>query len=202
MLEFDRWVSLALSAALLASACGGDDDATSSTEPLRFVGDVNDTDARVAVLTGQGKLRIFFCGGADSVADSTHWFNVDISEGAIDIDAAPWKVTGSVKASGVTGQVTRDDGVLREFSASPVASGTLAGLYEGTADCGRLGLIVAQKSQGAAIEAQGACVGDGHAPEQVNPILPVAQDKGQIPVQTPGADMARSLLKPATLLPL
>jgi hypothetical protein len=225
MLDFDRWLSFALCAGVSLAACTsqddhnaqhqadagrrldagsaaiGDDDAGGSGE-RRFVGDVADSDSRVAVITGKGKLRLFFCGGPETVAEATHWFNVDVSGSDVAIDAAPWKVSARIEADGVSGQATRDDGVLRHFSAAPVAKGTLSGLYEGTADCGRLGLIVAQPSPGAPIEAQGACVGEGHVPQQVNPILPVAEAMGQIAVKTPGDETSTSLLQPASLQPL
>lgn len=225
MVELNRWLRFALCAAVLLAACdssksgknkttntdqagagrraSGGAGAGAAAEPLRFVGEVEDSDARVAVVTGAGKLRLFFCGGADSVAEATHWFNLDVADdGVIEIDANPWKVSANVSADGVSGEVTRDDGVLRKFSAAPVVKETLAGLYEGTADCGRLGLIVAQPRKGGPINAQGACVGEGHVPEQVNPILPVAQDNGRIPVMTPGDEAATSLLQPALLTPL
>jgi hypothetical protein len=218
-MKLNRWLRFALCAGVLLAACDSKSDADKPTntgkagagadavgaaaEALRFVGEVADSDARVAVVTGAGKLRLFFCGGADSVAEATHWFNLDIADaGVVAIDAAPWKVNANVDSDGVSGELTRDDGVLRKFSAAPVVEGTLTGLYEGTADCGRLGLIVAQPSKGGPINAQGACVGEGHVPEQVNPILPVAQDNGQIPVMTPGDEAATSLLQAAGLTPL
>ena len=47
--------------------------------------------------------------------------------------------------------------------------------------CGRVGLIVTQPSPDETATAQGACVGPGHLPEQVNPILPIARrDDGSI----------------------
>jgi hypothetical protein len=226
MLDFDRWLSFALCAGVLLGACmshdnqnapqradagrrldagsaaGGDDDAGGSAGARRFVGDVADSDSRVAVISGAGKLRLFFCGGPDTVAQATHWFNVEVTGSDVAIEMAPWKVSARIEADGVSGQVTREDGVLRHFSAAPVATGTLSGLYEGTANCGRLGLVVAQPSPGAPIEAQGACVGEGHVPEQVNPILPIAEDMGEIAVKVPGDEASTSLLQPASLQPL
>jgi hypothetical protein len=64
-------------------------------------------------------------------------------------------------------------------------------LYEGQADCGRLGLIVQQPKKSSPVHAQGACVGSGHEPEQVNPILPVAISMGEIAVEAPGDPSSR-----------
>jgi hypothetical protein len=73
-------------------------------------------------------------------------------------------------------------------------------LWEGQGECGRLGLIVTQASPTTKIQAQGACVGDGHQPEQVNPITPIASENGKVPVEAP--DGGKVLLAPATLKPL
>jgi hypothetical protein len=178
-----------------------DDDAGSGDAIQRFVGAVDDDDARVAVVSDRAQLRLFFCGSQGSVATSTSWFNLDVHDGAIAV-AAPFKVSATIAADGVIGSVTRADGIARHFHAAPIAQGTLAGLYEGTSDCGRLGLIVTQAAPDAELSAQGACVGDGHAPEQVNPILPLTSQAGRIPVQTPGDAASATLLRAASLQPL
>jgi hypothetical protein len=43
---------------------------------LRWVGAIEQTDVRVAVIAGSGKVRLFFCGGAESYATATRWFDV------------------------------------------------------------------------------------------------------------------------------
>jgi hypothetical protein len=83
---------------------------------------------------------------------------------------------------GLSGSVEQND-EKHSFSAVRVAPGTIAGLYEGTSDCGRIGLIVSQPDVDSDPHGQGACVGEGHAPEQVNPILPIALVDGMIRVE-------------------
>jgi hypothetical protein len=104
-------------------------------------------------------------------------------------------------ADGISGSITHDPDDGRPFSARPVEKETLAGLYEGKASCGRLGLIVTQAQKNTQPSAQGACVGDDHDPEQVNPIEPIASQQGKVRVQAPGED-ASPLLGAATLTPL
>jgi hypothetical protein len=167
-----------------------------------YVGDVEDSDTRVAVLAGDARARVFFCGGDSSYASATHWFALDIDGDALDVDDGDWHLHAERSSDGVSGTITHlDDEGARGFTAKRVASDTIAGLYEGTAQCGRLGLIVMQSSRDDETHAQGACVGQGHDPEQVNPIFPIALVSGGVQVEAPGED-AKPLLTPAGLAPL
>jgi hypothetical protein len=209
---FERWLGIAVSAGFLLVACGDDDaqqadsdasapDAQAPSEAERWVGEVEDSDARVAVLAGAGRLRLFFCGGADSYETATHWFNRELEGDQLKFEEDGWKIDAQLKTT-VTGTLERD-GETHAFSAAPVKTGTLAGLYEGQGDCGRLGLIVLQPEKDDEPSAVGACVDQGRAPKQVNPITPIEAEAGKIRVQTPdGEDGATTLLQPAALQPL
>jgi hypothetical protein len=169
----------------------------------RWVGQVEDSDVRVAVLAGATQARIFFCGGAESYAQATRWLNLDVDTGEVRYDQAGFRVHASIQHDRVAGEIERDAQGVHAFQADLVDPATLAGLYEGQAGCGRLGLIVAQPSEQSEPVAQGACVGEGHPPEQVNPILPIAQELGRIRVQTPDTNGAQTtLLQRANLQPL
>jgi hypothetical protein len=194
-------------------ACGGDDaseidhvssterDATAASKPARYVGEVEDSDVRVGVVADGEHARVFFCGGDDSFATATRWFNLEVHDSELNVDDGEWHLHATHSDERVDGEITHDPDAARPFSTTPIAEDTLSGLYEGTAPCGRMGLIVSQARKGAAIDAQGACVGDGHTPEQVNPIMPLAAESGKIRVQTPTED-ATALLQAATLTPL
>jgi len=103
--------------------------------------------------------------------------DVDSTGHASSAAAAPGVVDASFAASAVHGSATLGDSGTLGFSAVPVVSGTIAGLYEGTGTCGKIGLIVTQASQADAPSAQGACIGTGLNPSvaQVNPLLPLAR---------------------------
>lgn len=149
----------------------------------RLVGTVSESDVRVAAVVEDDRARLFFCGGPSSYATSTRWIVADVGEdGKIEFDDAGWVVHGTLNRGGLSGTVEQND-EKRSFSAVRVAPGTIAGLYEGTSDCGRVGLIVSQPDRDSDPQGQGACVGEGHPPEQVNPILPVSLEDGEIPVK-------------------
>jgi hypothetical protein len=182
-----RWHDVDASVRKTKDAGAGDaetPDAAVEASILRLVGSVDDSDMRVAaVVEDRANARLFFCGGPSSYASSTKWIIVPIAaHGVVDFDADGWKVHGTLTGAALSGTVEQND-QRRRFSALPIASGTIAGLYEGTADCGRVGLIVSQPDADADPTGQGACVGEGHDPEQVNPILPVALEDGAIRVE-------------------
>jgi hypothetical protein len=150
----------------------------------RWVGTVDDSDIRLgAVIENGDRARLFFCGGASTYATATRWISLTLAaDGGFEFDDGGWTVRGTRSGVALAGTV-QQNGESRRFSALRIATGTIAGLYEGTADCGRVGLIVAQPDSNADPTAQGACVGDGHPPEQVNPILPVSLEDGAIRVK-------------------
>jgi hypothetical protein len=188
-------------AAACVIACGSSSSSPAPGASRVFVGAVSGSDARVGVVATDHNARIFFCGGAASIAASTHWFqSVPIdSNGTLTQarDAAGWSMEGTVADTGLSGMVTSAAGATLAFRADPVASGTIAGLYAAAGPCGTIGLIVAQSSAGTEATGQGACVpaAGGASPEQVNPIRPIERAAdGTIPVTVGGT---QSLVQPA-----
>jgi hypothetical protein len=158
------------------------DASTDSVE--RFVGSVEDTDVRVGAVIGEDpeRARIFFCGGPETYATLTQWILVDVAaNGDIVFEDDAVSVHAKLTGEKLEGKFEKS-GELHDFNAAKVASKTIAGLYEGLSDCGRVGLIVTQASSNDEPEGQGACVSMNHPPEQVNPILPVALSGGEIKV--------------------
>ena len=172
---------------------------------VRWIGAVEDTDVRVAVLAGSGKARVYFCGGAESYADATRWFDVSYDGGEhLEFEDDDWRIHAHLTLGGLIGEVELGDGVTRSVLADEIVEpSSLAGLYEGTADCGRLGLIVTQATKDALPTAQGACTNStGKLPQQVEAIAPITSEAGKIRVRTPGGrGDATLLLQPATLEP-
>jgi hypothetical protein len=155
---------------------------SSDSAPRVFTGQVNGTDARVAVVATTHHARVFFCGGASSFNDSTHWFSVDV--GPTGLVASPsaggLSFMGQVMDGQVQGTFVAGDGQAHVFTAISVKTGTIAGLYEASGPCGQIGLIVAQDSPAAAPTGQGACIGspgaNGTTPvEQVTPLRPLTR---------------------------
>jgi hypothetical protein len=174
---FAAFVSLGCSSSSAPSA-----SAVQGSQPRVFTGQVDGTDARVAVVATTHHARVFFCGGDATYATSTHWFLVDI--GPAGQVASPsdggLSFNGQVGDSVVRGSLVGVDGRSHTFVASPISAGTIAGLYEATQPCGKVGLIVSQSSPTVAPTGQGACIGspgaNGATPvEQVTPLRPLTR---------------------------
>jgi hypothetical protein len=166
---------------------GEREEPDASTEGVqRLVGTVSGGDVRVAAVLDGGdshRARIFFCGGPSSFATATQWILTDLAaDGGIAFDDMGVKVEAKVAGGKLSGTFEKN-GESHDFSAAKIEPNTLAGLYEGLSGCGRVGLIVSQKNSSAEPEGQGACVAMNHPPEQVNPILPIALEAGEIRVK-------------------
>ena len=186
--------SLAAAACLLLAGCGDDaheqeaaapEDASTGREVRVFVGELGGSDVKLGAVVAGGRARLFFCGGPTSYAEQTRWLQVELDDRArFELDADDWHVRGQLVGGSLSGELEQGAAAPGDFTAELARTSTLAGLYEGTADCGRVGLIVSQRDEDAPATGQGACVGPGHAPEQVNPILPIAlEDDGSIRVE-------------------
>lgn len=171
-------------------------DEDASSPALRYwVGTVDDSDIRLGVAQEPDRARVFFCGGPSSYATSTRWVVTTLAaDGGFEFEDDSWRVTGELSDDAIAGKLRLGSDESHDFSASPVRKGTIAGLYEGMADCGRIGLIVSQADRDDEPSGQGACVGMGHPPEQVNPILPIALSGDEIRVEVGGAE---SSVRPA-----
>lgn len=167
-------------------------DAAAGPAPglLRMVGAVDDSDILLGAVVDGRRARLFFCGGESSYTTATRWVVVDLdADGGFDFDEMDLRATGRLRSESLRGQWSAGD-ETHDFTAQPIRADTIAGLYEGTAECGRIGLIVTQGAAGDEASAQGACVGPGHLPKQVHPILPVALERGEIRVAI-GGDESR-----------
>jgi hypothetical protein len=181
----DAGLQAATDAGVDASTASGATRDGGSDAAIVLVGEVGDSDIRLGAVIAADRMRLFFCGGPSSYATATHWLQVELDAGpgfAFQNDALA--LQGELDGERLEGELTRAGEPALRFNAERVRAGTLAGLYEAQAECGRVGLIIAQRSESDPPAAQGACVGPGHVPEQVNPILPLALDQnGTIAVE-------------------
>jgi hypothetical protein len=206
----NRNVRVTLLFALSAIACDGeserepDSDSSDAGHALDvLVGEVEDSDVRVGVLAGGDRLRVFLCGGPTSYETATRWVRTELEPGGdfhFSSDELALELTGTL----VDGELEAElisDGERAVLSARRVRPDTLAGLYEARAECGTVGLIVAQDEPDSEPSAQGACVGDGHLPDQVNPIKPISRERdGTIAVEiVRGDEETRVEVAPASL---
>lgn len=171
-----------------------------------LVGSVTENDAQVGVVATAHHARLFLCGGPSSYQSATHWFSLDLDASgqiiAQDASAGPFSVDGRIGQNSAGGVVTLADGTSLTFQASPTAHGTLAGLYEATAPCGKAGLIVTQPSSQATAMGQGACIGAtvGSSADrilQVTPIDPIARaNDGSVHASAAGSEISLVVAAP------
>ena len=167
--------ALLLALALTSFGCG---ETAPDPSGHVYTGDVPGTDVRVGIISSEHHARVFFCGGNSSYSTMTRWLNADVdSAHQLSLPSTPnqyWGLQGNVGDSEVSGLVDMLDGTPRPFHATVVSDRTISGLYEGTAGCGRLGLIVVQSTPDTPAVGQGACVGP-QTIEQVNPLDPITR---------------------------
>ena len=154
----------------------GNDTKTHPHEPAPqvWIGEVLDTDVKVALADRKTSAALFFCGGDDSYATRTRWF----AEGAslqkpFSFETGEWSVDGAVDGAVARGNVQVGKHEPEPWTVRAPDPGTIAGLYEGEAPCGKLGLIVTQQRAQDSPSGQGACLridGDSIVVEQVNPV--------------------------------
>ena len=169
-----------------------------------WVGAVQGTDVNVALVDRNGAVELFFCGGPDSYANKTRWF----AEGALPADpfsftSGGWTVDGVVRNGDASGSVqAASDDAPANWTAAATDPATIAGLYEGSAPCGKLGLIVTQPTAEDEPTGQGACLrveGERITVEQVNPVrLTQRSAKDEISVTVASALDERFTVRPVT----
>ena len=190
-ITFARLVTIAV--APFAFACGDD-------PPVGFArvytGELTGSDVRVGIVATDQRARLFFCGGASTFGSMTRWITADVDVAhqlKIPADAAPtWGLHGQVGDTEIMGSIDVGDGAAHPFRATVVSERTIGGLYEGTAPCGRLGLVVLQANPDAPATAQGVCIGEAIWP--LSPFDPVVRDAdGAIRVKVGTSDVERQV---------
>ncbi|HET9934261.1 MAG TPA: hypothetical protein VFQ35_26345 [Polyangiaceae bacterium] len=193
--------SLFLTLALGATACAdGDPEPTHGT--FLWVGGVAESDIAFAAVSSTQSATLFFCGGPDSLVRGTHWLPyVAPLSGDFSEESSGVRVRGSVVPALLQGTLEVPGERPRSFSAVGARLDGLAGLYEGIAPCGHIGLIVfPEDAEGT--RAQGTCVRtvEGEVQvEQVNPVMPLAalDDRG-VAVEV-GSDPQPVIVRPVVL---
>jgi hypothetical protein len=192
------WTQFALCAAVPSACAALGCGSSAASRPVAatrvYTGKVDGTDAQVAIVATSRHARIYFCGGDTTFPVLTRWFAVDVDPSGAShaplSDAGAWSLDAQLGAADANGAIVVADGTRFTFRATPAGDGTIAGLYEAPAPCGKVGLIVSQSSAQSAPTGQGACIDASSAPsvEQVNPIMPLIRvADGSIRVQVLGA---------------
>ncbi len=171
-----------LVALLVACVDDGDPGDAPAPDPQEtFVGAIEGTDVRFAIVRDEGHVALFFCGGPDSFATSTQWIRAEATGPTYDLAQGTWAASFTVEGASASGSVDRGDGVPLSFTATRVDEAGLAGLYETEEADGRVGVVVALDEAGQPI-VQGALVTPTIA-AQVVPITPVERVADRLRVQ-------------------
>jgi hypothetical protein len=182
-MTIETGIAVSALALALVSALGCAANVAPTVEPVSprvFVGTVSDSDARVGIIATATRARVYFCGGDTSYTSLTRWLTADI-DSAERASLKPatsddWGLDFVLGTHDVSGMLDAGAAKPYAFHATEVVPGTNAGLYEATAPCGKVGLIVVQPSKTASALGQGACIESGTANvEQVNPLSPIAR---------------------------
>ncbi|NUO48917.1 MAG: hypothetical protein HOV80_08690 [Polyangiaceae bacterium] len=169
---------------VIFAACTDDGDPGDAPAPdpqETFVGAIEGTDVRFAIVRDDDHVALFFCGGPDSFATSTQWIRAEGSGPAYELSQGTWAASFNIEGASATGTVDRGDGMPLTFTAARVDEEGLAGLYETEEADGRVGVVVAMDEAGQAV-VQGALVTPTIA-AQVVPISPVERVADRLRVQ-------------------
>ena len=129
-----------------------DGAASEASLAVIYVGTVEATDIRVGLVVESGNAALFFCGGARTLS-STRWFRGASEPQRLSLTATTGATAnGAMTSASASGTVRlASNGPELKWSASRVAAGSPAGLYEYQALDGLGGVVVtdADSAQGA-----------------------------------------------------
>jgi len=139
--------------------------------PASYVGAVDGTDIAVGLATQDGKIALFFCGGATSL-QSTKWFRGASEPSSIALTIGGATLAGSASDNSASGTIDFGNGTKQHWTATRVSEDGVPGLYENPMDPnGSAGVVVRDS-----MTMQGAFIPNAQAMvEQIVPILPIAR---------------------------
>jgi hypothetical protein len=163
----------------LAAACSAEappPDAEEGSEQL-FIGAVDGSDAKIALVRDDAHWIAYVCGGATSLSSLTAWFQGALASGRDDVTAELDEETLVASFAGdlASGTLIKDSTEARSFTAERVTSDVPAGLFQAVTSGCRTGLIVPPPADGAP---QGVYCANVAPPtirlfEQVTPVTPM-----------------------------
>lgn len=199
----------AISCALLtlfASGCSGEDESSGAVAPPQtFIGELQGSDAVIAIVEEDASWIAYVCGGPLTYATLTRWFAGTSRGGAG--EATLRGVTGgaSLVADGVAGAregtITSGD-VSLTFRADriPTSVSRVPGLFSAIDSGCRAGLVVMPEGAGSTPRMQGVWCDDAGRFGQVTPIMPLTVRGERVAVHV--GEPARQLYMQPVVRPL
>jgi hypothetical protein len=203
-------------ATLLAASCGPEGSPPessrgSSGESRAFVGVVEGSDARIAVVERQGSLSAYVCGGPSSYEALSRWFEPSAVAGdpsRFEASKDGWTLTGALSPGEregeqtpgaaprrvLSGRLEGPDGKWYRFHGELAYPGSLAGLY-GVVDEGcKTGAVVLQASPSEEPTVLGTWCSSAGERMQVTPVMPVELHAGALDLQVVRLGAVRHLV--------
>lgn len=182
-------VGLGPAACSSAAGDGGDDDAELVAGSL--VGQLDGSDVVLGVvLSDDDEITAYACGGVDTYATHSRWFEGRFGEGddpdAFSIELEDFVLSGRRTSDAIAGSLRDPDGTTRSFTVAPTADDSLSGLYDADVDGCRTGVVLFSTPDG--VEGQGTYCNDAGEFIQVIILQPVALSAGGVQVQVDKPD--------------
>ena len=200
-----RFIHVAGFSALLAlgvSGCSDADGRSSSDAPAQtFIGELQGTDALIAIVEQDRSWIAYVCGGPQTYATLTRWFGGTGQGGAgertLRADAEDASLVAKPAADAREGTITNGD---REFAfrADPIPTRVVevTGLYSAIHTGCRAGLVVMPGSAGSTPRMQGVWCDRTGQVGQVTPIMPLTVQDAQVAVRA-GEPAQQLYMQPA-----
>lgn len=173
MVRLGRVVSLFAMLSALSCADEGELQVSSTPESSRhFVGAIETTDAKIALISEGNSVKAYVCGGALTYASHSRWFSLEQGQSqgpwrSVKGQSQGWSIEGEISEGEGHGVLLSPEGIAQRWQVS-FAPRPL-GLYELDSEFGKIGAIV----QGTD-DVQGTLLGKGGYRAQVTPVRPMA----------------------------
>ncbi|MFO0592322.1 MAG: hypothetical protein U0441_32555 [Polyangiaceae bacterium] len=167
--------ALVSSFAILCSACG-------ESAPVTYVGAPKGNDLAFGIVSGEGAVVAYVCGGSSTYATHSRWFTGPLdADGKFSAEADGWTLSGTIGAAdsdSVTATLVAPDMTSSDLSASRGLAGSTDGLYDVEDSGCRTGVVTWTDPVGQP-QLQGTWCDDKDEFAQVTPVLPITvSDKG------------------------
>lgn len=144
--------------------------------PVTLVGDLAETDARVGFAIDGELVVAYVCGGTQTMASHTRWFDDDLFGSEFEAESGGWTLTAQVDEAEVVGQLISPDEESWELTLTEEGA-----LFE-SADSGcQDGAVLGP--DGGELAVQGVWCDEIGSLAQVTPVVGLSLDLEVLPVQ-------------------
>lgn len=157
-----------------AAGCGETEEPGDMSRAATYIGVVEGTETRIAVVqTGRGLLA-YVCGRGATLESHTRWFEGALDEhdaGAFQLESDDWQLRVSARATAMSGELRAPNGETLVWTAvrAPQDAASEVGLYESYELGCRSGVIVWRAEGGPNCRAQGVWCDESGERGQVTP---------------------------------